>query len=77
MERKLKLWLARWLRCKHTHFEYEEAGGRGCPYKQWECECGCSVPVYDVICLDCNKSWTLGDDELIGFFAYKKKEVKP
>ena len=67
-------WLLNLLRCKHKHFEYEFAGGKGCPYNQCECEGSCSVPVYEVYCRDCGRSWTLGEDELIDFFARRRKE---
>jgi len=66
-------WLRQRLQCRHKHgFKYVEAGGKGCPYNQCECEGGCSVPVYEVFCPDCKKAWTLGEDELIEFFAQRK-----
>ena len=76
MRRKLRNWLTLLLRCRHRHFDYMDAGGKGCPYNQCACEGGCSVPVYDVICRDCGKEWTLGEDELIDFFASRRKEVE-
>jgi len=67
-------WLRRLIQCRHRHgFEYECGGGKGCPYNQCECEGGYSVPVYDVSCPDCGKIWTLGEDELIDFFARRRK----
>lgn len=65
-------WLRQRLQCRHENgFKYIEMGGKGCPYTQCECAGGCSIPVYEVFCQDCKKRWTLGEDEVIDFFAKK------
>ncbi len=68
---KLRLWLTLLLRCRHKHFKYQFDGGKSCPYDKCNKDCpgDCSIPVYLVTCTDCGMDWTLGEDELIGFFA--------
>ena len=71
----MKKWLQAKLQCHHKHgFKYVESGGKCCPYSQCECEGGCSIPVYEVFCPDCKRSWTLGEDALIDFFATKEAQ---
>jgi len=78
---KLRFWLTQLLRCKHKLIEYEFAGGKACPHDTCsllDCEgranCNsCSLPVYEVYCCDCGMNWTLGEDELIGFFARQRQ----
>jgi hypothetical protein len=77
---KLRIWIINLLRCRRRHkhgFEYEDAGGKSCYRGDAECDCsltrGCSIPVYEVYCKDCGMSWTLGEDELIQFFAKQRK----
>jgi len=75
MRRRFRFWLTMLFRCHHKHFEYVEAGGKCCPYGDISGEGGgCSLPVYEIYCKDCDMSWTLGQDELISFFARQKKE---
>lgn len=83
--RRLRFWLAHLLECHHGHFEYEDAGGKACVYNQVcnkkDCEnaCSgeCSIPVYEVYCKDCGMSWTVGEDEVMDFFAKKKRGDDP
>lgn len=72
---KFRMWLAKLLTCKHRNIGYRFAGGKGCPYKQTECECNCSIPVYDIECLDCGKTWTLGEDEVIDFRMIRLPDI--
>jgi hypothetical protein len=74
MKKKIRYWLTKLLRCKHRYFEYEDAGGKACVYNHCGLDCQCSIPVYDVYCKDCGMSWTLGEDELISFFARQKRD---
>lgn len=72
--KRLRLWLSQLLRCRHKHFDYVFSGGKGCPYNQCDCDRDCSVPVYEVFCRDCDMTWTLGEDEVIGFFARQRRD---
>ncbi|MGA2160209.1 MAG: hypothetical protein ABSG90_13470 [Dehalococcoidia bacterium] len=77
MKKRLRFWLHELLRCKHKRgFEYESVGGKMCPYDDSSGGTGrCSLPVYEVYCRDCGMHWTLGEDELIDFFARQKPGV--
>ncbi len=67
---KIRRWLQKKLECQHRHgFRYTTVGGKPCLYYQCECIAVCSIPVYEVFCPDCKKSWTLAADALIDFFA--------
>ncbi len=35
----------------------------------------CSIPVYDIRCCNCGKVWTIGESDLISFFATFSEEV--
>lgn len=74
----MRRFLQRLLKCRHKHFEYETAGGKMCIYQdcaRTDCSGECSIPVYQVYCLDCGQSWTLGENEVMDFFARRRKEV--
>lgn len=77
----LSRWVRKILKCKHRHIAYHPNGGKPCPYEPVECACetstGCSIPVYDVLCLDCGKTWLLGDDEVMDFFGSRIPDSVP
>ena len=56
---------------------YAIGGGKA----NYNCTCGmnggcCSIPVYELTCLRCGLSVTLGEDELIDSFARRIEEWK-
>uniref|UniRef100_A0A6M3JI90 Uncharacterized protein n=1 Tax=viral metagenome TaxID=1070528 RepID=A0A6M3JI90_9ZZZZ len=62
----------KWFICfllRRHKWGYYSAGGKA----NYNCSCEsddcCSIPVYDLVCLRCGLSITLGEDELIGCFA--------
>jgi len=66
----------KWYLClllRRHKWGYTEAGGK----QNYNCTCDsidcCSIPVYDLTCLRCGLSVTLGEDELIGCFARAMK----
>jgi len=71
---KVKLNL-RWFLClllQRHKWGYYEAGGKA----NYNCSCDMngdcsSIPIYDLVCLRCGLSVTLGEDELIDCFAKK------
>ena len=70
----------KWLICfllRRHKWGYEEAGGKG----NYNCRCDMnndcsSIPVYDLTCLRCGLSITLGEDELISCFCQKNSSTK-
>ena len=70
---KVRLRLSNILKCKHNKgFWYLFTGCKPCPYVQCDCDGECSVPVYRISCKKCEQSWTVGEDEVIDFFAQKR-----
>jgi hypothetical protein len=69
-----KWFICRYLFKRHK-WSYVEAGGKQNP----NCRCGngvgcgCSMPVYNLTCLRCGITCTLGEDELIDSFAKRIK----
>jgi len=66
----------KWYLCllfRRHKWGYIEAGGK--PNYNCFCESSdcCSIPVYDLTCLRCGLSVTLGEDELISCFAVAMK----
>jgi len=64
----------KWCLClllRRHKWGYAEAGGKA----NYNCSCDaiegwcCSIPVYELTCLRCGLSVTLGEDELIDCFA--------
>jgi hypothetical protein len=64
----LKFAICRWLFRRHK-WGYVLGGGKGCVFNNNPCECGCSIPVYELTCRRCGLSVTLGVDEVIDCFA--------
>ena len=67
----------KWFLClllRRHKWGYVFAGGK----HNYNCACGaedcCSISVYDLTCLRCGLSVTLGEDELIDCFAREIKE---